>query len=102
MKRYFGKYSYDNRLGEIEWNMVKRFFGKFIEEVDMDYLIRAGFINAIQYFGVTLNNYNKRRDVGFKIIESLGGAFNETGRKVISDLKGEEFKEDKKAIEFIK
>jgi len=82
--------------------MVGRFFSIISRNIDMDYLIRAGIVGAIHYFGGTLDNYNKRREVGFKIIESLGGAFDESNRKVMANFKGEDFQEDRKVIEFIK
>ena len=35
------------------------------------------------------------------LIDSVVGSFDETKRKAVSDFIGEEFKEDRKAIEFI-
>lgn len=91
-----------NILGEIKCNMIGKIFNKVNKKVDMDYLIRMGIIGIIEYCGVTLNNYGKRRDVGFGILDSLGGAFDETGRRAMADFRGENFQEDRKVIEFMK
>ena len=74
---------------------------KILENVNMDYLIIRGIGYCIEYCGLVKNNYIKRRDVGYKILDSINGSINETNRKVICDFKSEEFKEDRKGIEFI-
>lgn len=62
-------------------------------------------VNGVTGWGETLitefDNINKRREVGFGVLESIKGGTDETIRKLVADFKGEEFTPDRKAIEFL-
>ena len=82
-------------------HIVNDFLNKITEKVNMDHLIIGLLTYGIECCGTMITNYTKRRDVGFGLIDSVVGSFDETKRKAVSDFIGEEFKEDRKAIEFI-
>ena len=77
--------------------MLKELFEKSLSDV----MIR-GIAGWVEYGQTVKDNCKKRKDVGFGSFDALKGAINETNRKFLAEFKGEEFKEDKKAIEFLK
>ena len=47
----------------------------------MDHLIIGLLTYGIECCGTMITNYTKRRDVGFGLIDSVVGSFDETKRK---------------------
>lgn len=81
--------------------MFEKVFNFIGENINFDYILYKGLEGWGEYFVTVGEFYSKRRDVGFGVIDSFTGGINETNRKFLANFNGEEFKEDRKCIEWI-